>query len=829
MKAGPKIPYGGKATAIFGLVLIAIFWIGTSQRSSFELAEATASEFSKNENLALALDVQTEQLLAGIDHFLLLIKDQYEGGAAPRIPLKRLVAPAFGSASSITFIGVTNQRGDVVESFHDFEPGTNVLDREFFQQHLKQDTNRLVISEPVLGRISGRWTITLTRRINNADGSFGGIAAISIEPQYLTRLFETTQLGPNDVMSLVLTNGITLARRRGDAISFGEDISQSRLLQEQTANPGGTYIGPGGVDGQLRVFAYRTMRDHPVIATVGTLERDAFAAVRSRSSTYFAVAVLLTLIVSGGCAVAIQLLARNERAHHRLREQASLLDKAQDAILVTDLERRLTFWNKSAERLYGWTSAEALGTVVTELLYSNGDAAEVQHAYDEVLSRGEWHGELQPHTRDGRRVIIESRWTLVRDAAGNARSILSINTDVTDRRQLEQQFYRAQRLESIGTLAGGIAHDLNNVLAPILMGMGLLRDRLPDDDSREILDTISTSAKRGAEMVRQVLSFARGQEGKRVEIRPDDLVGDVVRIARDTLPKNIDIITHVDPHLPAVLGDPTQCHQVLLNLCVNARDAMPNGGTLTITASTAEVAASPDPRGAELAPGKYVVFHVADTGVGIAPHVVDKIFDPFFTTKEAGKGTGLGLSTSMTIVRSHGGQIQVSSQPARGARFDVYLPAMPAPAPGSSIGHRTSAARGQGETILVVDDEEAVRKILRSTLEKAGYRVLLAVHGREALDVYRAHGAAISLVIIDMTMPVLGGVPTMRELVALNPDVRIIAASGIHDNQAPARAVGPQVKAFLAKPFTRDQLLRKVGDVVTGSAALPVTSRQTVR
>jgi two-component system, cell cycle sensor histidine kinase and response regulator CckA len=800
--------------AIFGLILIAIFWIGTTQRGYAELAEARSSEFSKNANLALALDVQTNQLLNGIDHFLLLIKDQYEG-STPRIPLRRLVAPAFSSLASITFIGVTDERGDVVESLQEFAR-TNIIDREFFKTHQQADTGKLLISSPVLGRVSGRWAITLTRRINKADGSFGGIVAISIEPRYLTQLFETTALGKSDVMSLVLTNGITLARRRGDAISFGENIANAPLMLESAANGIGTYIGPGGLDGQLRVFAYRTMRDYPVIATIGTLESDAFAGVRARRRVYLGVAVLLTILVTLGCVVGIQLLARNERASHTLREQASLLDKAQDAIIVTDLDRRLSYWNKSAERLYGWTSEEVLGKVVTDLFYPVGDAKEVTQAYADVLARGEWTGELQPHTKSGRRVVIESRWTLVRDTAGNARSILSINTDVTDRRQLEQQFYRAQRLESIGTLAGGIAHDLNNILAPIMLGMGMLRDRLSDDDSREILETISGSAQRGAEMVSQVLSFARGQEGKRSEIRPVDLIGDVVRIARDTLPKNIEILTEADSNLPAVYGDPTQCHQVLLNLCVNARDAMPNGGTLKLFADTATISERRDVQG-DLAAGNYVVFHVEDSGMGIAPDVLDKIFDPFFTTKEAGKGTGLGLSTSMTIVRNHGGHIRVDSRPELGTRFDVYLPIAPRPSIASTLGNNASPPRGRGQTVLVVDDEESVRRVLKATLEKAGYQVLQAANGREALTIFNTSGSTIALVIIDMTMPVLGGVPTMREMVKLNPAVRLIAASGIHDNEKLAKAVGPQVKEFLAKPFTSEMLLTTVAGAVAGS------------
>ncbi|HYE88628.1 MAG TPA: ATP-binding protein, partial [Vicinamibacterales bacterium] len=416
----------------------------------------------------------------------------------------------------------------------------------------------------------------------------------------------------------------------------------------------------------------------------------------------------------------------------------------------------------------------------------------------------------------GRRVIIESRWTLVRDAAGNARSILSINTDVTDRRQLEQQFYRAQRLDSIGTLAGGIAHDLNNVLSPIVMGVALLRERVTDDDGRELVETISASAQRGAEMVAQVLSFARGQEGRRIEIRPADLIGDVVRIARDTLPKNIEIITHVDPLLPAIEGDPTQCHQVLLNLCVNARDAMPNGGQLKFLASRETIGTHQGALSGDLAPGDYVVIRVEDTGVGIDESLLEKIFDPFFTTKEAGKGTGLGLSTSLTIVRNHGGYIRVSSELDRGSRFDVYLPVAPPLAGASAIGSSATVPRGTGQTILVVDDEESVRRVVRSTLEKAGYKVLQAANGKEALTIYSETGASISAVIIDMTMPVLGGLPTMRELVKMNPAVRIIAASGIHDNETTAKSVGDQVLDFLGKPFTADRLLRAVARAVSG-------------
>ncbi len=799
------IPPGTTAIAVVALLLIAGIWAYTIDRGRSERNEAAAAEFSKNANIALALDVHTNQLLKGIDHFLLLIKDQYQGpGSATPIPLERLIVPAFSGTSSITFVGVTDERGDVVESLRAFSP-TNITDRDFFQRHQRGETQGLLISEPVLGRISGRWAITLTRRFDKADGSFGGIVAISIEPRYLTELFETTNLGASDIMSLVLESGITLARRRGQDLEFGEDISRAQLFTEYARQQEGQYTGPGGIDGRQRLFNYRRMKDYPVLATIGALEADVLASVNERHQRNELTAAVASFFIALVGVAAVVMLGRQQRANQRLSEQASLLDKAQDAIFVTRLDGRVTYWNKSAERLYGWTLTEAQGMPVTELLYSSGGSDEANKAYDTVGRLGEWTGELRPVNKHGRPVIVESRLTLVRDQQGRAQSVLSITTDVSERRQMEQQFYRAQRLESIGTLAGGIAHDLNNVLTPIMMAIELLQDSVTAPRDREVLATIGASASRGAEMVRQVLSYARGLEGRRVEIDAAALVADIERIARDTLPKTIDIRTSVEPHLPRLLGDPTQFHQVLLNLCVNARDAMPEGGQLTISAQSVrlEGAASGD-----LRPGPYVKIEVQDSGTGIPFEIADKIFDPFFTTKEPGKGTGLGLSTSLTIVKSHGGQLRATSEPGRGSRFAIYLPAGSGADGASLIGIATPQAKGSGQTVLVVDDEAAIRMIAQRTLEASGYRVLLASDGAEAVATFRANHRSIAAVMLDMTMPVMAGVPTIEAMSRIDGSVPIVAVSGVSANEQPARAASAQVKTFLPKPFTSDTLLK---------------------
>ncbi|MDP2321002.1 MAG: ATP-binding protein [Acidobacteriota bacterium] len=811
-----RIPDGTVAIAAVASLLVAGIWFFTLDRGRSERREATAAEFSKNANLALALDVHTNQLLSGIDDFLLLMQDQYQGPASRTpTPLARLVAPALAGKPSVAFVGVTNERGDIVDALQPFQP-TNVTDRDFFQRHLRGETPGMLISEPVLGRVSGRWAITLTRRIVKPDGSFGGIVGISIEPRYLTELFETTNLGPQDVMSLVLTNGVTLARRRGALLEFGENISRSQLIAEFARQPIGSYTGPGGVDGQVRMYNYRRMTDYPVIVTVGTLEADVMAPVRLRAQRIALTAGAATLLVVLVSVASFVMLDRQQRANRRLHEQASLLDKAQDAIIVSDLDRRITYWNKSAERLYGWTAAEAVGRVITELFHDGAGADEANRAYHAVLRRGEWTGELRPVNKLGRPVIVESRFTLVRDAQGDPQSILSINTDVSERRQLEQQFYRAQRLESIGTLAGGIAHDLNNVLSPIMMAIELLKESVTAPADREVLAMMGASTSRGAEMVRQVLAYARGVEGRRVEIDPATLVADVARIARDTLPKTIDLQTRVEPGLPPLVGDPTQCHQVLINLCVNARDAMPAGGQLTLSAALARLDES---NPVNLPPGDYLKLEVQDSGTGIAPDIADKIFDPFFTTKEPGQGTGLGLSTSLAIVKSHGGDIQVASHGGRGAVFAVYLPAGAGAGagaganPGPVAVDVTPGPEGGGQTVLVVDDEAGIRMIAQRTLERGGYRVLLAADGAEAVTAFGVHHQTLAAVLLDMTMPVLSGVPAIQAMSRINPHVPIVAMSGIIANEQAAREASEQVKVFLPKPFTTKTLLEALNQV----------------
>jgi len=505
-------------------------------------------------------------------------------------------------------------------------------------------------------------------------------------------------------------------------------------------------------------------------------------------------------------------ITQRKRAIEQIEEQAALLDKARDAIEVRDLQGRILFWNKGAERIYGWTRKEAMASHISKLIGT--DTVREQEAFKVMLKDGEWTGELQQTDRNGRKLTVEARWTLLRDDDGTPKSIFAITTDITDRKKIEAQFLRAQRMESIGTLAGGVAHDLNNILMPIMMSIEVLRGTAGDPHSRVILDTIKASTQRGADIVKQILSFARGMDGKRIEVQPKHLLKDVENIINSTFPKNIRCELSAPYDTWTILGDPTQMHQILLNLCVNARDAMPDGGLLAINVENRILDQQYAAAYLNAGLGPHVIISVVDSGVGMTPDIVDKIFDPFFTTKEIGQGTGLGLSTVMAIVKGHGGFINVYSEPGKGTTFRLHLPAVTSSQTAAGPETGINLPRGNGETVLIVDDEASILTITSQTLEAFGYRVLTAENGASAVATYVQQEHEIALVITDMMMPAMDGLATIQVLRQLNPAVRIICASGLGANGAISKAAGAGIKHFLPKPYAAETMLQMLRTVL---------------
>jgi PAS domain S-box-containing protein len=496
---------------------------------------------------------------------------------------------------------------------------------------------------------------------------------------------------------------------------------------------------------------------------------------------------------------------QRKKSEAQIREQAMFLDKAHDAILVKGMDDRIIYWNQAAEELYGWTKDEAVGKNEFDLLFDTGDSHEHHNAHEKTLAAEDWNGELHQTTKSGREITVESRWTLMKNDSGAPKAILVMNIDITEKKKLEAQFLRAQRMESIGTLASGIAHDLNNVLTPIMLAAETLQDKPMDERTQAFVEMIHMNAKRGADMANHVLAFARGIKGRRVAIDPKHLVREIEKIAKETFPRDIQIVTKVARGTHAVSADPTQMHQVLLNLALNARDAMPHGGTLRLTTENVELDEHYSRMHPESKPGIYVVISVTDSGTGIAESDIPKIFEPFFTTKEIGKGTGLGLSTVSGIVKSHGGFINVYSEIGKGTTFKVHIPALIL-SDALSIEERHELPKGHGELILVVDDEMSIRDITKTSLESNGYNVIVAGDGTEALSLYAEQKEDVKAVLTDMMMPFMDGAATIRALRKMSPHVKIIAASGLASNEDAADGV--KADLFLTKPYTAEKLLK---------------------
>ncbi len=500
-----------------------------------------------------------------------------------------------------------------------------------------------------------------------------------------------------------------------------------------------------------------------------------------------------------------------KRVEESWQQQAALLEISTDAIMVRDLNSYVQFWNRGAETIYGWSAAEAIGKSTCQLFYPDTLEPVVEEALATVLATGSWQGELHKVTKTGQKVVIQSRWTLVRDEAGQPRSILSVDTDVTDKQMLEQQFLRAQRLESLGTLASGIAHDLNNVLTPIMGAAQLLPHTLKNLDERNqrLLNMLVDSSKRGSNLVKQILTFARGVDGERTVLQVRHILTEIISVARQTFPRSINISLDVpSQELWLVSADATQIHQVLMNLFVNARDAMPDGGDISVTVENMVISGAYAKPYLQPALGSYVVITIGDTGIGMSSEMLDRIFDPFFTTKAT--GTGLGLSTVVGIIKAHGGAVNVYSEVGRGSCFKIYLPAVDSPEAEAQLSV-SELYDGHKKTILVVDDEISIRAITKESLQAYNYDVMEASDGVEAIALYAKNHEKIDVVLIDMMMPNLDTPSTIRALRRIEPTVKIVAMSGLATNQEVVKI--SEVKYFLTKPFTTEEMLQTLKNI----------------
>jgi PAS domain S-box-containing protein len=646
-----------------------------------------------------------------------------------------------------------------------------------------------------------------SKAIKDADGNYLVSRSVMIDISNRKQLEKEHQQAEND-----------LNEARQDILAIWESMTDAYVILDLNWNF--VYINPaammmfsqlGGINDPTTLLGKSHWEVFP--ETIGKIiELEYRRAVAEQVPTHFESldeasgywAEIHAYPSPSGLGIYFRDITERKHAQEKIQEQANLLSIASDAIYVHDPENRILFWNRAAERLYDCSADEMMGQDWRQLL----SAEAFSELDDELLGQDTWQGEVTKRTQSGKAIIVMSRRSTMLDEAGKIKSILTVDTDITEKKQLESQFLRAQRLESLGMLASGIAHDLNNVLTPIIGIVQLLPLKMTnlDPQIQRLLEILNDSAHRGADLVKQILSFTRGIEGKPTNVQIGHLIAETQKIIQETFPKNIDLLVDLPTDLWLTAADATLLHQVFLNLCVNARDAMPKGGSLNITAENLEIDENYARMNLEAEAGAYVVITISDTGMGIPAEIVDRIFDPFFTTKDIGKGTGLGLSTVMGVIKSHHGFISVYSEMGKGTRFKVYLPATEDSNLDPVV--KNELLFGNGELILVVDDELAVQEVTKATLETHGYQTILANDGIEAIALFAERKKEISAVLLDMMMPSLDSVTIIRTLSKLSPQVQIIAMSGLATNESVTKMHNEGVKAFLSKPFTAQELLQ---------------------
>jgi PAS domain S-box-containing protein len=561
----------------------------------------------------------------------------------------------------------------------------------------------------------------------------------------------------------------------------------------------------------------RVLREGQAIEAEEVLETD--AETRVFLSTKFPVRHADGRI-RGSCGMATEITDRR-RMESALRESEAQLRRAQEVAHVgswtLDLASGRLEWSEETYNIFGIPP----GSTITQERFF-----EQVHPKDIEMVRQSWSAALKHKPFDiEHRIVVkgQTRWVrqkarLEFDASGDPMTAIGTVQDISERKEVEAQFLRAQRLESIGSLSGGLAHDLNNILAPILLAGPLLRRDRSTVGELEALDLIENCAKRGAELIRQLLTFSRGSEGEQISIRWSQLLRETTNMLRETLPRSITVEVSVEENLWSVVGDPTQLQQVLMNLAVNARDAMPEGGTLRLAIGNVLFEAAPSwmPAGSE--PGKFVRLTVSDTGQGIDPEIADKIFDPFFTTKPPGRGTGLGLSTVLGIVKGHGGYLNYTSEVGRGTIFEVFLRAGTQSIPEQKTSRSAPIPTGNGECVLVVDDESSLRRVVTSLLERHGYRAIAVDDGNQAIELLRRGEPEVRLVITDLMMPGIDGLALASWIRRRPRGPRIIVVTGVLEWSGASgtveslRQIG--VDAVVRKPFELAELVATVSRVL---------------
>ncbi len=698
----------------------------------------------------------------------------------------------------------------------------SIADRDYFTHMRDNPKAGLFISKPLISRIIGKWVLIIARRVNRPDGTFAGVVYGVIPLDHFLKLFTSIDVGKHGAITLRDGNSGVVTRYPHKAGNIARLAVSARLrgLINSGRNTG-TYKTLAPIDKTERTYTYRRISDYPLYITVGLATKDYLAEWRLevvKMSVVVTIFFLLTLMASWWIwhdwkrkKADVQALMQQEKKYR------TLFEESKDTILISDPNGWILDINRAGTELFGYTKEE-LVSLNPENLYCNPEDRE--RLWQKLHISGFVNDfEVTMTRKDGELIIVDLSVAVTRDEDGKVLGHRGIVHDMTERKRLERQFLQAQKMESIGLLAGGVAHDFNNLLTAISGYGQLLQESIPstDDFSRESIEQVLKAAQRATELTRSLLAFSRKQAICPKPVLVDTIIRGTDKLIRRVIGEDIDLETAFSDEPLQVMADTGQIEQVLMNLATNARDAMPRGGRLHISTQAVDVRDGSEGQYELARPGKYARISVSDTGVGIEGKILGRVFEPFFTTKEVGKGTGLGLAMIYGAIKQHNGSILVTSNPGKGTTFSIYLPILMDAHQGEENGLAATVPCSRGnEMVLVAEDEEIVRSFIKNILEKAGYKTIVAADGEEALEKIGKYREDISLILSDVIMPKKNGREILDEAKRINPSTKAVFISGYTENFMQEKGIFEEGMDFITKPFQKDILLRKVREVLDG-------------
>lgn len=813
----------------FAILIIVGMWLSIEALIKHDHDEAIEDVIRQNTNLARVFEEHTIRTLGGIDEILLTLKRRFETEGEdfdmPGLWSRMLVNP-----NIIRNALITDPSGMAILGNAPI-PRISFADREHINTHFTSDSGELFIGKSVVARLSKQWSIALSRRANNPDGSLKGVISVMVNPFYFSDFYKDVDLGQSGFIGLAGLDGFGRVRRAEGPFDLGLDLSKSELFRRLAIKPNDSYISSTLFDGVERIISYRTVRGYPLLVSVGIAKDEALAGFMREAYLHRIFAALASIVISVFAAAMIGYGARARRHQLMSEKAAAEMAAAKEAaetankflhgfadylpvlISYVDTERRFRFINKTGALWYARPSEDIVGRRTSEVRQL--PLALSNETLFKLLAKGTVRRESTHQYPDGVVRTVETNLVPDIDRSGRVQGFYRVATDITERRRLDEQLREAQKMEAIGHLTGGIAHDFNNLLMVIIGNL----DNLSESGSLppKMLAFVNTAlrvALRGADLTKQLLSFARKQSLSPVVTDLNVHVAEIGELLQRTLPESItiDVLAHPTPVLTLV--DPSQLKNALLNLGLNSRDAMKQGGLLLIKVGIEDKQAADSTGKANVPAERYAVIEVRDTGTGMTPEVMAKAFEPFFTTKPMGEGTGLGLSMVYGFVHQSGGHIQLSSAPGKGTavrlqfplseeRSEKHAPSADRPRPASSLDLRRSGTRRR---ILVVEDMPDVMTTVTDMLVGLGYDVVTAVDAHSALEIL-AQPEPVDGMLTDIGLPnAMNGVSLAKTATDILPNLKIATMSGYKDQQSHGEAEITPPWIHLTKPFLRADL-----------------------